>query len=193
MKKNLKTLVIFVILGALIIGFYYYVSNRDLSGSSSSKDPLVVEAKELMSKRIVTNYPQTPVEVVTLYLRINKAYYMTKLSSDEIAKLGDQALILFDSELLNYNPRDEFISRLKEDISTYRKDNRYISEYSVEKNSEVDYKSLGKRQYALVDTVIYLREGNKLTPVSQRFTLRKDDNGNWKILGCKNSSVADAS
>jgi len=181
-----------MVMGCLIVGYYFYLSNRDISTEnrkSVTDDVNIKEVKELIAKKIDTNYPGTPIEVTTLYLRIMKAYYRTELSNSDIEKLGKQARILFDDELLEANPWDTFIDNLKADIVNYNKKNRYVNDYKVERNSDIMYKTMAKKYYAIVDVTVYVREGKKLVPVNMEFTLRRDDSGNWKILFWRNKTT----
>lgn len=183
MKKHIKTVIIFGILGFLIVGYYFYLSNRDLSATKTgNKDVNIQELNELKALNLDSNYPDTPLEVTKLYVRIMRAFYRTDLDNEDIEKLATQVQKIFDDELLEANPYDAYLENLKKDIKDYNKANRYITDYKIERNSEVDYKTLGKKQYAMVDTIIYLREGSNLTPVTMKFTLRKDESGKWRIL-----------
>lgn len=72
------------------------------------------------------NFPATPREVVKLYNRIITCFYNDEYTDDELYDLGDQARKLFDDELLENNPRDEYFKNLKEDISEYHDKNKTI-------------------------------------------------------------------
>jgi Na+-transporting NADH:ubiquinone oxidoreductase subunit NqrC len=182
MKKYIKTILIVVILMALGIGYYYYLSNRTPSSNAVSEDLSKQEIDALTTRNIKNNYPDSPKEVVKLYARITKAYYNTKLTDEQIETLGKQARLLFDDELKNKQTESEFLSALKEDIASYNSKKRYISDYKVETNDNVEYKTLNGEKYASVVVLYYIREGSNLNCSYNKFTLRQDDTGCWKIL-----------
>ena len=55
-----------------------------------------------------------------------------RYTDDELYDLGDQARKLFDDELLENNPRDEYFKNLKEDISEYHDKNKTIASSAVD-------------------------------------------------------------
>lgn len=182
MKSNVRIIIVFLIMGILVVGYYFWLSNRDLNSNSEKSNPQNKEVNEIIAKKIDDNYPGTPIEVLNLYLRITKAYYKTELTNEQIEGLGGQALKLFDPELSIANPKETFIENLKKDIKRYNDLGRYISDYAIEKNSEVDYKALDGKYYAIIDAMLYVREGSNFKTVYTEYTLRKDEKGNWKIL-----------
>ena len=64
MSKAKKPM-IFIILAALIVGYYFYLSNRkvDNNDSIAKKTPLT----EITDRDLDKNYPGTPKSVVTYY------------------------------------------------------------------------------------------------------------------------------
>lgn len=181
MKGKIKVVLIFLALAGLVVGYYYYLSNREVK-EEPKKNTSEKEVNELIAKRLDVNYPGTPIEVLNMHLRITKAYYKSPLTEEQIEKLGAQARYLFDQELLEANPEEEHIKKLKEDIKNYNSKTRYVSDYTIERNSEIKYKTLAGKNYAMVDVLLYIREGSKLFPTPMQFTLRKDESGDWKIL-----------
>lgn len=193
MKKKIRMLIIFLIMAALVVGYYIYLSNRDTDSEKNKKaDANTQELEQLLSKKIDANYPDTPREVVNLYCRIMKAYYRTKLTDSQIEKLGSQAWLLFGEDLKSANySLESFQTELKKDIKEWNDKGRYVSDYKVESNSDIDYVTYGGGiQAAIVTVVIYVRNGSDLVPVSHDFMLGKDSGGKWKILSWRESKTS---
>lgn len=193
MKKKIRIFIIFIIMAALVVGYYIYLSNRDTDSEKTKKtDANTQELEQLLSKKIDANYPDTPREVVNMYCRIMKAYYRTKLTDSQIEKLGSQAWLLFGEDLKSANySLESFQTELKKDIKEWNDKGRYVSDYKVESNSDIDYVTYGGGiQAAIVTVVIYVRNGNDLIPVSHDFMLGKDSGGKWKILSWRESKTS---
>lgn len=140
-----------------------------------------------MSKLISRNlegayYPEFPRGVVEFYSRIVKAYYYTELSEEEIEALGSQARKLFDGELLDKNPEGEFYKNLKLDIESYNEVERKIYDYTIEDSDEIEIFTFDGKQYAIVTAGYLMREKSSVVTIYEDYTLRKDEDGMWKIL-----------
>ena len=169
MKKKIRMLIIFLIMAALVVGYYIYLSNRDTDSEKNKKaDANTQELEQLLSKKIDANYPDTPREVVNLYCRIMKAYYRTKLTDSQIEKLGSQAWLLFGEDLKSDNySLESFQAELKKDIKEWNDKGRYVSDYKVESNSDIDYVTYGGGiQAAIVTVVRYVRNGSEVVGVA---------------------------
>ena len=181
-KKNVKTSIVILLMVVAGIEYYYYLSNRTPSVDATQQAVDNQELGDLLSRDVDNNYPQSPKEVVKLYMRIAKQYYGNNISEDQIDTLGKQARRLFDDELKSKQSEDEFLKALKQEISDYNNQNRYISDYKIESSSDVKYKTLNNKKYASIDTLFYIRQSDNLVYSYTRFTLRQDNNGRWKIL-----------
>ena len=193
MKKKIRIFIIFIIMAALVVGYYIYLSNRDTDSEKTKKtDANTQELEQLLSKKIDANYPDTPREVVNMYCRIMKAYYRTNLTDSQIEKLGSQAWLLFGEDLKSANySLESFQTELKKDIKEWNDKGRYVSDYKVESNSDIDYVTYGGGiQAAIVTVVIYVRNGSDLIPVYHDFMLGKDSGGKWKILSWRESKTS---
>ena len=109
-------------------------------------------------------------------------YVFNGFDYDELYDLGDQARKLFDDELLENNPRDEYFKNLKEDISEYHDKNKTIASSAVDSSNDVEYKEVDGDDCAYVKASYFIKEGNAYSRTYQMYVLRKDADGNWKIL-----------
>ena len=182
MKKYGRTIIVIAVLVALGLGYYYYLANKDPGKDATDIAADTGEVSVLISKDIMANYPESPKDVVNLYARITKAYYDTSLTDEQIEALGKQARLMFDDELKNTQTDADFYEKLKEDIGNYNSTKTRISSYVIQSVAKTKYSTFKDRQYASIALVYYLRQGDKLIDSPTKFTLRKDDDGHWKIL-----------
>lgn len=182
MKKYGRTIIVIAVLVALGLGYYYYLANKDAGKDATDIAADTSEVSVLISKDIMANYPESPKDVVNLYARITKAYYDTSLTDEQIEALGKQARLMFDDELKNTQTDADFYEKLKEDIGNYNSTKTRISSYVIQSAAKTKYSTFKDRQYASIALVYYLRQGDKLIDSPTKFTLRKDDDGHWKIL-----------
>lgn len=182
MKKYGRTIIVIAVLVALGLGYYYYLANKDTGKDATDIAADTSEVSVLVSKDIMANYPESPKDVVNLYARITKAYYDTSLTDEQIEALGKQARLMFDDELKNTQTDADFYEKLKEDIGNYNSTKTRISSYVIQSAAKTKYSTFKDRQYASIALVYYLRQGDKLIDSPTKFTLRKDDDGHWKIL-----------
>lgn len=182
MKKYGRTIIVIAVLVALGLGYYYYLANKDTGKDATDIAADTSEVSVLISKDIMANYPESPKDVVNLYARITKAYYDTSLTDEQIEALGKQARLMFDDELKNTQTDVDFYEKLKEDIGNYNSTKTRISSYVIQSAAKTKYSTFKDRQYASIALVYYLRQGDKLIDSPTKFTLRKDDDGHWKIL-----------
>ena len=182
MKKYGRTIIVIAVLVALGLGYYYYLANKDTGKDATDIAADTSEVSVLISKDIMANYPESPKDVGNLYARITKAYYDTSLTDEQIEALGKQARLMFDDELKNTQTDADFYEKLKEDIGNYNSTKTRISSYVIQSAAKTKYSTFKDRQYASIALVYYLRQGDKLIDSPTKFTLRKDDDGHWKIL-----------
>lgn len=182
MKKYGRTIIVIAVLVALGLGYYYYLANKDTGKDATDIAADTSEVSVLISKDIMANYPESPKDVVNLYARITKEYYDTSLTDEQIEALGKQARLMFDDELKNTQTDADFYEKLKEDIGNYNSTKTRISSYVIQSAAKTKYSTFKDRQYASIALVYYLRQGDKLIDSPTKFTLRKDDDGHWKIL-----------
>ena len=182
MKKYGRTIIVIAVLVALGLEYYYYLANKDTGKDATDIAADTSEVSVLISKDIMANYPESPKDVVNLYARITKAYYDTSLTNEQIEALGKQARLMFDDELKNSQTDADFYEKLKEDICNNNSTKTRISSYVIQSAAKTKYSTFKDRQYASIALVYYLRQGDKLIDSPTKFTLRKDDDGHWKIL-----------
>lgn len=178
MKKGYVIVTAIVCIG-IIVGGYYYLTTKN---NSFGQNVELTEIDKLVVADLTQNYPETPREVVKLYNRIITCYYGEEYTEEELYALGDQARLLFDAELLEKNPRETYFSELKKEIEEFKEQKRVISSTNVCKSEDVLYKTVDGKKCAYVMASYFIKEGKEYKKTYQEYVLRKDEDGNWKIL-----------
>lgn len=186
MRKRMRWLVVVTLLLAIgVIGYYFYINSDDNSNNSNNEN-IVGEVDKVLNKDLEARYPYTVREVVQFFIRIQKCYYNEEYTEEELVKLAYKAMELFDTELVEENPFDEYYEDLKTEIGLYEKTGKYIYKVMLEENSDVLYPPpIEGQKYASINCVYYLKDENGTSKVKETYILRKDENDRWKILGWK--------
>lgn len=179
MKKAGTIIVALLCIGLVCTGFYFL---KKWSDESQNIETELTEVQKIVTKDLSKDYPKTPREVVKLYNRIITCYYGEEYTDEELEQLADQALQLFDSQLRAENPREEYLLSVRAEIETFESLSKYIAQSNVEDSNSVLYKTIDGDEIAYVMASYFIREGNSYTKTYQEYVLRKDGDGNWKIL-----------
>ena len=186
-KKNanpIRVLIVFIMFVAACVGVFFYLSNRN---SDDYHEPdngkVMTQVQELLSRNLDTDYPPTPKELLKYYSEITRCFYSEKYSEEELVELAKKSRALFDDELYATQTDDQYLVALKADIDSYKAADRAISSYSVSASTDVNEYYYEGREWAQLYCIYSVREGTTITPIQERFLMRKDDKGHWKILG----------
>ena len=177
---NVFIVIIAIACVGLVCGGFYLANQRNVASHESGGD--VSEVQKLILKEIEDSYPSTPREVVKLYNRIVKCYYAGECTDEELDKLVSQTLLLFDDELKKANPKDEYLKSVKEDIEKYSKEKKTITNTTVCASNDVMYTQDKGDSIAYVTASYFIQKNKNFDKTFQKFVLRKDSEGRWKIL-----------
>lgn len=179
--KKAGVIIALIVCVALICGGFYLVKNG-LSGSGGEEN--LTEVQKLVTRNLEQQYPSTPREVVKLYNRIILCYYGEKYSDEEFDALLDQALKLFDDELVEVNPKDAYQASVLAEVSDYKSRKREITKANVCDSKDVVYLNDENNgdEIAYVTASYFVKENNSYDKTYQQYVLRKGADGNWKIL-----------
>ncbi len=184
MKNVIRVVILAICAAVLIVGYYFYLSRRGENVKEESLEP-ESELSKVLAKDFSKEYPETPRSVIKWYNRIIMLYYDEETTDKDVEKLCDQAMMLFDADLLQANPREFYVANVKSDITEYKDRGREIRQSSVQSSGDVEYKKIKDRDYAYVIAYYFTKEGSTYTRTYQKFALRKDETGKWKILAFK--------
>ena len=168
-------LVVMVVVG----GYYGIIRSRQTANTEEQK---LTEVEKINTRDLVKNYPSTPREVVKFYNRIITAYYAEKYTDEELSAMAEQARRLFDSELQDNNPQSVYLEAVKADIEAYKSASKLISQSDVCDSDDVLYMTDKEDKIAYVSSSYFIKEGSNFSRTHEMYVLRKDTEGNWKIL-----------
>ena len=179
MKKS-RMVIIAVLLIALICGlFYWTIWSKD---HTSPEQGELTEVERIITKDLGLNYPATPREVVKLYNRILDCYYDEKYTSEQFDGLTSQALALFDEELRANNPKLTYQQAVTANVEEFHNAKKTMTQTAVCASNDVQYREDDGDELAFVEASYFVKENNSYTKTFQTYVLRKDDEGQWKIL-----------
>lgn len=179
--KKYKSMIIIVVLAALALVYYFYLSNRP-TADTVDKVKKTTKIEDVLAKDIST-VTNTPKSAVKFYSEVLECLYNEAPKDEQITALGIKAREVMDEELINSNPKEGYLIDLSADVSEYSKANRIILSYVVESSDEVEYYTENDKEYAIVNASYTLRETENFSKTNEEYILRKDEEGYWKILG----------
>ena len=182
-RRAIKGILIGLVLIALVVGYYFYLSNRKPKEAAEDTETTVSAVQKLLLKNIDDDYPPTPREVLKLYSDITVCFYSEDYTDEELTQLALQIEKLYDEELIANNTPDQYQKNLRWDIKTMMDKNLRVTSYSVASATDVDYFDAGGRSWARLSCTYTIRSGKEAGLAREIFLLRKDDMGHWKIYG----------
>lgn len=184
MKKGniIKIAIIAVVLVLLGVGYYVSISKK---GEKETEKVHLRDWNTLIEKDLDKEYPPTPTSLVEYYSELVVAYYDEDCDEELFKKLVARSRELYDKELLEKNSEEEQLLLLTEDIAQYVEEKKSIINYTVCDAEDVKYGELDGEDVANVYVTYRIREGSKPIDVEEEFFVRKDTDGNWKIVGWK--------
>ena len=187
MKKTqggVKALIIGIILMCLVLGYYYYLSNKKEDVKEETSVTLTA-VQEVLMKNLDSNYPPSPREVLKYYGELAQCLHNETYSDEEFLQLAVQAQKLYDDELIANQTQDQYIQDLQWDINNMKQQEIVISSYTPASSTDVDYFDADGYSWAKLNLTFTLRQGTVLNMTEEVFLLRKDEEGHWKIYGWK--------
>ena len=182
--KGTKGMLILIVLVCAVIGYYYYISNKEVEPSVQEENVEITAVQEVLLRNLERDYPPTPKEVVKYFAEITKCFYGEKYTDEELEELAWKALEIYDEELLAEKTKEEYLQDLKDDIAKFKEDNYAITGYYTSASTDVEFFSEDGYEWARLYCTFYLSQGkNRNTSSQEVILLRKDAEGHWKIYG----------
>lgn len=179
--NGVKGIAVILVLALGVLAYFYVINNRMKRVEEDVEK--ITPVQELLIQNLETNYPNTPKEVVKLYSEITRCFYSEEYTEEELLKLAQMSRQLFDDELVANQDEDSYLRSLKGEIASYRQQKRYISSYSVSSSADVQYYNYKDAEWAQLIAMYSIKTNGKIEPSKERFLLRKDADGHWKIFG----------
>lgn len=184
-ERRLKGVILFAVAAMVVLAIYFRFSNS--ASKAGSEEETVIElttVQRLLQRNLLTNYPQTPKEVIKYFAEITQCYYNETFESDEeLESIASQMLLLYDDELVSYKTYTDYILDLKSDIAFYNQNGYTISSYTPSASTDVEFFSQDGFEWARLRCVFNIKSGKYFKPVTECFILRKDEKSHWRIYG----------
>lgn len=181
-QAGVKGLIIGIILVCLVLGYYFYLSQR-AAADKQEETVKVTAVQEVLLRNLDKNYPPTPREVIKFYCQIAQCLHNETYSEEEFQELALKIQMLYDDELIANNAQDQYLLDLKSDIEEFSSQEIVISSYQYSSSTDVDEFKQDGYSWARLYVNFTLRKGTQLSSVQETFLLRKDEEGHWKIYG----------
>ncbi len=181
-RNPTRVIVVFTMLAVFVVGLFFYISNKS-KVISEGRVQTMTAVQEILARNLDTNYPPTPKEVLKFYSEITRCFYGEEYTEEELERLASFSRKLFDDELVANQTDEQYLSALKMDIESWKKDKKVISSYSVSSSTDVQEYSYGGYEWAQLYCTYSIRMGTNVAPIQEHFIMRKDSKGHWKILG----------
>ena len=172
--------IVMAILAVFIIGGFFLVRSIGLKNLELKKSKTEVE--KLMELNLDDNYPGNAREVLKVYNRILKCCYNEDLTDEQIKKLAEQNQKLFDEQLLEKNPLDQYVEKLKKDIKDYKDKKTTIANIAIQDLAEAEREERGGYKFCNLLVSYIVKDTKGLKTTNEKYYLREDDKGRWKIL-----------
>ncbi len=181
-QKGIKAFIIGIILLCLVLGFYYYLSNKKRTENAMENVKATV-VQEILMRDLENDYPPTPREVVKYYGEITQCFYGEEYTQEELQELAEQIQGLYDEELVANKTKEQYLADLTADINSFKEQGMLVSSYSPASSTDVYEFTQDGYSWARMRCTFSLRKGTELKKTEEIFLLRKDDKGHWKIYG----------
>lgn len=180
MRKGPKSAAVLAVMVITVFALYYYLTNKV---ERLSPEVETTAIQDVLLRNLETDYPPTVREVIKYYNEIMSCYYSESPTDEEIQKLADKAMELYDAELVNYQDEELYISDLKAEMATFAASETVLSHVALSSSTAVDYYTYNGRDCAQIRCIYTMRQKTSLVTIKEVYVLRKDDGGRWKILG----------
>ena len=145
---------------------------------------MVSAVQNVLLRNLDNDYPATPKELVKYYGDITKCLYNENYSEEQLAQMADKMIALYDDELAENNPRDQYIVDLKAAVKDFSDKNYTIISYTTSSSTDVEEYTHEGRKCASLYCTYSIKTGADYVSSKQVFVLRKESGtGHWKILG----------
>ncbi len=180
-QNPVKLIIIGCILAALIVGFYFYIANK-MKGNTE-ENVKATKSQQVLMRNLSTNYPPSPREVLKYYCEIIQCLYNEPHTDEELKKLASQIQLLYDDEFVANQPEDLYLLNLAGEIAELNKKDMKISSYSTSSSTDVETFTRDNYEWARLYCMFNIRKGTDMLVTTERFLMRKDEAGHWKIYG----------
>lgn len=183
-SRTIKIVIIAVFLAALVLGYYFYLSQK--TGKEAAEEVVQITAvQSVLMKDLERNYPPTPKEVLRYYCQITQCFYNEEYNEEELLELAAKIQELYDDELVANKSQEDYLNDLKTEIADMKQNQYTITGYEVSASTDVEHFVEDGRSCARMYCTFNLKQAGATgtTASMEQFVLRQDEDEHWKILG----------
>jgi len=183
MKRSggIKIVIIGIVLAVLVVGYYFYLSNKIERPEEEVVESTQVQA--VLMRDLEKNYPPTPKEVLKYFNEITMCFYNEKYTDEELEQLAVKIQGIYDGELVANKSQEQYMEDLQGDIMEMKSNDRSISSYQMPASTDVEFFSEDGSSCARMYCTYSIRQGTDIIQSRLVFILRQDEDKHWKILG----------
>lgn len=178
-RYNIKGIIIAVLLIALVLYYFNYLSNQSSKRKTESEK---AELEQLMEYNMSLDYPNTPRDVAKLHNRYFKLFYGQSLSDDELVVLNEKVRTLYSTELLAINAEITNLNGLKQNIKDMNEQGYVYKSYTLPEASQVQYFTRDGKEMASLEVAMTIGTKDGIGYRDVKYILIKE-NDQWKIYG----------
>lgn len=180
-RKPMSAVFTVISIAAVVLVLVYVNQSKQSDNLREASEKKLSEVEKILEMDFDKDYPKTPREVVKLHGDMTRLLYSGG-EDDEIKDLALKIRGLYDDELLAINSEEQYLADLYSDISLWHQLGREIK-YNLVVNEEDEevYTREGK-EYANAFVSFTISEKGQTSEL-RRYTMRKDKDNKWKILG----------
>lgn len=178
-KKKIVSISVILVLACAIVALYLYI---DRSGKEA-KEPVNTVAEQILAKDLEKNYPPTPYSVAEFYCGIVECIYSEDTTEEQLTALVRKERELFDAEFAALNSYDSLLAATKKELKEAEEKGLVFTGYILDKASNVSKWKKDGYEYASIMFQLLSRSDAGSGGSYRNLILRKDTEGNYKILG----------
>ena len=171
-----------------VFALYYYLVNKV---ERQTPEVTTTAVQDVLFRNLENDYPPTVREVMKYYNEIMSCYYKENPTDEEVQKLADKAMELYDAELVAYQDDEAYVRGLRAEVARYAAEDTKLTHVSISSATAVEYYTHNGRECAQIRCVYTMRQKANLVTVREVYVLRKDLDGRWKILGWTTADEAE--
>ncbi len=174
-----KRILLLMIVAVAFVIIFYRLVNRP----KQIEEGQLSTIQTTLQRDLDFNYPPSPREVLRYYAELSQCLYAEDVTDKDIEDIGMKMRELFDDELKSTQTAKDYLNSLKVDVATFRDENRKIINFSTSSSTDVEYSDTEYGDLASLYCMFTMQKGNQNYSDNEKFLMRRDERGHWKILG----------
>lgn len=179
-QNTTKITIILALLIFAIVGYYAFLTGKAKDEIADSK---MTAIEQILSRKMATDYPSTPKEVIKYYNDITRCIYNEDPDEEQTAELVTRMRELFDDDLLDINSYVIQLSEVMREQKEYKENKNSILAAAVASSTNVEFFKKDGYECASITSSYTIRADKKKVSYTNQYILRKDENKKWKIYG----------